>query len=100
MRPSREVYVGQDYAFELGGVRFRVIAPQNGGEGEDGILLWLPDHRVLFVGDLFGTLYPMFPNLYTVRGEKVRDPLDYVDALDLVLELDPEILVPTHFRKR
>jgi len=97
MRPTREVYVGQDYAFSLGGVDFRVIAPNNTGEGEDGILLWLPQQKILFVGDLFGTLYPMFPNLYTVRGEKYRDPLDYIDAMNLVLELSPEILVPTHF---
>jgi len=97
MRPTREVYVGQDYAFSLGGVDFRVIAPNNTGEGEDGILLWLPKQKILFVGDLFGTLYPMFPNLYTVRGEKYRDPLDYVDAMNLVLELSPEVLVPTHF---
>ena len=97
MRPTREVYVGQDYAFTLGGVDFRVIAPNNTGEGEDGLLLWLPQQKILFVGDLFGTLYPMFPNLYTVRGEKYRDPLDYVDAMNLVLKLSPEILVPTHF---
>ena len=97
MRPTREVYVGQDDVFTLGGVDFRVIAPNNTGEGEDGLLLWLPEQKILFVGDLFGTLYPMFPNLYTVRGEKYRDPLDYVDAMNLVLELSPEILVPTHF---
>ncbi len=87
MRPAREVYPGSNYEFELGGVKFVVIAPENTGEGEDGILLWLPQSRVLFTGDLFGTLYPMFPNLYTVRGEKYRDPLDYIDALDLVLSL-------------
>jgi len=97
MRPTREVYPGADYTFELGGVEFRVIAPENGGEGEDGLLLWLPQQKILFTGDLFGTLYPMFPNLYTVRGEKYRDLLDYIDALDLVLTLDPEIMVPTHF---
>ena len=97
LAPDRDVYVGQDYEFELGGVRFRVIALQNGGEGEDSLIVWLPDRKILFTGDLFGTLYPMFPNLYTVRGEKYRDPIDYVDALDLVLALEPEILVPTHF---
>lgn len=95
--PDRAVWPGQDYAFELGGVRFEVIAFENTGEGEDGVALWLPDQRVLFVGDLFGTLYPMFPNLYTVRGEKVRDPLDYIDACDRVLALRPEVLVPGHF---
>ena len=97
LEPDREVPTGQRYAFTQGDTRFEVIAPRNGGEGEDGLLVWLPEPRVLFVGDLFGTLYPMFPNLYTVRGEKVRDPLDYIDALDLVLELDPEVLVLGHF---
>ena len=95
---AREVYPGADYEFELGGVKFVVIAPENGGEGEDGILLWLPESRILFTGDLFGTLYPMFPNLYTVRGEKYRDPLDYIDALDLVLRLEPKVIAHSHFR--
>ncbi|MEZ4281143.1 MAG: MBL fold metallo-hydrolase [Myxococcota bacterium] len=98
IRPEREVYPGSDYRFELGGTEFVVIAPENGGEGEDGVLLWLPKERVLFTGDLFGTLYPMFPNLYTVRGEKYRDPLDYIDALDLVLALKPRIIGHSHFR--
>lgn len=98
IRPEREVYPGSNHEFELGGTQFVVIAPENTGEGEDGILLWLPKERVLFTGDLFGTLYPMFPNLYTVRGEKYRDPLDYIDALDLVLALKPKVIAHTHFR--
>lgn len=98
MRPTRPVFPGADYAFELGGVEFVVIAPENGGEGEDGILVWLPESRILFTGDLFGTLYPMFPNLYTVRGEKYRDPLDYIDALDIVLALRPVTIAHSHFR--
>jgi alkyl sulfatase BDS1-like metallo-beta-lactamase superfamily hydrolase len=98
MKPTRPVFPGSDYRFELGGVEFVVIAPENGGEGEDGLLVWLPESRILFTGDLFGTLYPMFPNLYTVRGEKYRDPLDYIDALDLVLELKPEVIAHSHFR--
>ncbi|MBY0401957.1 MBL fold metallo-hydrolase, partial [Myxococcota bacterium] len=96
--PKRLVYPGTNYEFELGGTKFVVIAPENTGEGEDGILLWLPKERVLFSGDLFGTLYPMFPNLYTVRGEKYRDPLDYIDALDVVLALKPLYIGHSHFR--
>lgn len=98
LKPDRPVYVGADYHFETGGVRFEVIALDNTGEGEDGLLVWLPDHGVLFTGDLFGPLYPMFPNLYSVRGEKYRDPLDYIAAMDVVLELDPEVLVTSHFK--
>lgn len=98
IQPKRLVYPGANYEFELGGTKFVVIAPENTGEGEDGVLLWLPKERVLFSGDLFGTLYPMFPNLYTVRGEKYRDPLDYIDALDEVLALKPLYIGHSHFR--
>ncbi|MFO0688437.1 MAG: MBL fold metallo-hydrolase [Myxococcota bacterium] len=98
IQPKRLVYPGTNYVFELGGTKFVVIAPENTGEGEDGVLLWLPKERVLFSGDLFGTLYPMFPNLYTVRGEKYRDPLDYIDALDVVLALKPLYIGHSHFR--
>lgn len=98
MAPTRPVFPGHDYRFTLGGVEFVVIAPENGGEGEDGVLVWLPESRILFTGDLFGTLYPMFPNLYTVRGEKYRDPLDYIDALDRVLALRPRTIAHSHFR--
>ena len=97
IEPTRLVYPGSDYRFELGGVRFEVIAPENTGEGEDGLLVWLPGQGILFTGDMFGPLYPMFPNLYTVRGEKMRDALDYVAALDQILALEPHLLLPSHF---
>ena len=97
IEPDRPVYVGQPYRFSLGEVDFEVIAMDNTGEGEDGLMVWLPKQKILFVGDMFGPLYPMFPNLYTVRGEKYRDALDYIDALDQILALEPEMLVSTHF---
>ena len=40
---------------------------------------------------------PMVPNLYTVRGEKVRDPIGYVNALDRLIALEPKMLLPAHF---
>ena len=97
--PSRLVPVSSGYSFEVGGVDFVAIAARNSAEGEDALLLWLPDHGILFSGDFFGPLYPMFPNLYTIRGEKLRDPLDYVDSLDRLLALRPrpKLLLPAHF---
>jgi alkyl sulfatase BDS1-like metallo-beta-lactamase superfamily hydrolase len=95
--PTRTVDVHEDHAFELGGIRFQVIAAEGSAEGEDALLLWLPDHKILLTGDFYGCLYPMVPNLYTVRGEKVRDPLDYIAALDRLTELRPAMLLPAHF---
>ena len=82
--------------FELGGKRFEVLHTP-GAEGVDSISLWLPNEQILFTGDFFGPIFPMFPNLTTIRGEKFREPVPYLRSLDLVLELDPRMVVPSHF---
>jgi len=97
VEPTRLVDVHEDYDFEVGGVRFQAIAAEGSAEGEDALLLWLPDHGILFTGDFYGCLYPMVPNLYTVRGEKIREPLGYVAALDRLIALQPSMLLPAHF---
>jgi alkyl sulfatase BDS1-like metallo-beta-lactamase superfamily hydrolase len=83
------------YSFTLGGVEFQVIAAP-GAEGADNIVLWLPQQKILFTGDFFGPQFPQFPNIFTMRGEKVRKPMEYVRSLDKLLLLDPEIVVPSH----
>ena len=95
--PTRTVDVDEDHDFELGGVRFQVLAAENSAEGEDAVLLWLPDHELVFTGDFYGCLFPMVPNLYTVRGEKTRDPIGYVQALDRLIALEPAMILPAHF---
>ncbi|MDE0270331.1 MAG: MBL fold metallo-hydrolase [Gammaproteobacteria bacterium] len=95
--PDIEVAEGDVYAFTLGGVRFEAIATAGGAEGDDNLVLWLPDQRLLFSGDFFGPLFPMVPNLFTLRGEKFRDPLAYVRSLDRLIELGPEMVLPSHF---
>ncbi|MFP6663044.1 MAG: MBL fold metallo-hydrolase [Deltaproteobacteria bacterium] len=84
------------YAFEVGGRRFEVIHTP-GAEGSDSISVWLPQDKILFTGDLFGPLFPMWPNLNTLRGEKIRQAMPYIDSLNRVLSLEPEMLVPSHF---
>ena len=84
------------HAFELGGVRFEVIHTP-GAEGRDNVCVWLPGRRVLFSGDFFGPIFPMWPNLYTIRGEPIREALPYVDSLNTVLALRPDVIVPSHF---
>ncbi|XP_023348024.1 uncharacterized protein LOC111716758 isoform X2 [Eurytemora carolleeae] len=39
-----------------------------------------------------------FPNLYAIRGTMHRDTLQWVEALDLMIQLEPDILVPQHTR--
>ena len=58
-----------------------------GGETTDSLVIWLPDSRTAFTGNLFGPLFGHVPNLVTMRGDRYRDALTYVDSLELVLGL-------------
>jgi alkyl sulfatase BDS1-like metallo-beta-lactamase superfamily hydrolase len=95
--PTKFVDDGEVYAFEQGGVRFEVL-PTPGAEGADNICLWLPDQKILFTGDTLGPLFPQFPNVFTMRGEKVRKPIESVHTLDRLIALEPEVVVPSHFK--
>lgn len=81
--------------FEQGGVRFEVL-PTPGAEGADNLCLWLPDQGILFSGDFFGPIFSQFPNIFTMRGEKVRKPIEYIASLERQIELEPEMIVPSH----
>jgi alkyl sulfatase BDS1-like metallo-beta-lactamase superfamily hydrolase len=83
------------HAFELGGRRFELYATP-GGETTDSLVVWLPEERTVFTGNLFGPLFGHVPNLYTVRGDKYRSAIAYVHAVDRVIGLDPEVLITGH----
>jgi glyoxylase-like metal-dependent hydrolase (beta-lactamase superfamily II)/dienelactone hydrolase len=79
------------YEFELGGIQFHVL--HTPGETPDHATVWIPQYKAVFVGDNF---YRSFPNLYTLRGSQPRWALDYVQSLNKVLALKPEIMLPSH----
>jgi alkyl sulfatase BDS1-like metallo-beta-lactamase superfamily hydrolase len=79
------------YEFELGGVKFEVFSTP--GETPDHATVWIPKYKAAFIGDNF---YASFPNIYTLRGTKPRWALDYVNSLNKVLALKPEIVLPSH----
>ena len=95
VEPSITVHNGQPYSFSQGGVDFEVLALP-GAEGADNIVLWLPQTKTLLSGDFFGPLFPQFPNIFTMRGEKIRKPIEYINSLDRVIALGPEMIVPSH----
>ena len=94
--PSTFVDDHSEYRFTLGETEF-VVLPTPGAEGEDNVVLWLPESRALFSGDFFGPLFPMVPNLFTLRGERFRDPMAYVDSLNTLIDLKPAVIYPSHF---
>lgn len=63
------------------------------GETDDQIVVYMPKEEVLFAADNF---YKSFPNIYTIRGTTTRDANQWVSSLDLMRNLRPKYLVPSH----
>jgi alkyl sulfatase BDS1-like metallo-beta-lactamase superfamily hydrolase len=90
-----DLLVDRRHAFEQGGRRFELIATP-GGESLDAIVVWLPQERVLFSGNLFGPVFRAVPNLSTIRGDKPRSVQRYLTSLDTARQLSAELLVTGH----
>ena len=52
-----------------------------GGETIDSTVVWLPDRGIAFVGNVFSALFGHFPNLVTLRADRLRFALPFVDAV-------------------
>ncbi|HSB09738.1 MAG TPA: MBL fold metallo-hydrolase [Blastocatellia bacterium] len=79
------------YEFTLGGVKFEVYRAPS--ETYDHLMVWIPQYKALFTGDLY---YESFPNIYTLRGTPPRWALDYVNSLNKALAFKPDIVLPSH----
>ena len=67
-----------------------------GGETIDSLVVWLADDRVALVGNMFSALFGHFPNLVTLRGDRPRSALAFVDSVQRVIDLEPEVLLLGH----
>jgi alkyl sulfatase BDS1-like metallo-beta-lactamase superfamily hydrolase len=67
-----------------------------GGETIDSLVVWLPEDRVALVGNMFSALFGHFPNLVTVRGDRMRSALAFADSVQRVIDLEPEVLLLGH----
>ncbi len=65
-------------------------------EAPDEIVMYLPDSRVLLSAEV--DQGPTLPNIHTLRGAKFRDPVAWVNSLDLLREYRAEYMVPSHGR--
>jgi alkyl sulfatase BDS1-like metallo-beta-lactamase superfamily hydrolase len=98
--PTREVapdlLIGDEgHAFDLGGRRFEIVWTP-GGETRSAVVVWLPDERIAVVGNLFGPLFGNQPNLNTLRGDKPRSALEFVESVRKVRGLEPELILTGH----
>ena len=95
-RPTPTITFADRYTFALGGRHFELIGCP-GAETEDSMLIWLPEEGICFTGNVFGALFGHFPNLVTIRGDRHRDALRYVETLDCLIALEAETLLVGHF---
>lgn len=96
--PPEPVLTGSfidSHAFELGGRRFELYSTP-GGETTDALVVWLPEQRTVFIGNLMGPFFGHVPNLYTLRGDKIRSALTFIHSLDRVIDLGPQTLINGH----
>ncbi|HET6737133.1 alkyl sulfatase dimerization domain-containing protein [Mycobacterium sp.] len=83
------------HAFELGGRRFELYSTP-GGETTDASAVWMPEHRIAFIGNLMGPFFGHVPNLYTLRGDKIRSAMQFIHSVDRVIGLEPDTLINGH----
>ena len=82
-----------EFSLDISGVKMELVYVA--GESSDQLYVWLPDDETLLIGD---NIYSIFPNIYTLRGAVYRDPMNYVNALDKMILLKPEHMVPSHVK--
>lgn len=90
-----DIVFGDTYAFECGDRRMECISVP-GGETIDALVVWLPDDGVALVGNMFSALFGHIPNLVTMRGDRMRSALAFVDSVQRVIDLQPEMLLLGH----
>jgi alkyl sulfatase BDS1-like metallo-beta-lactamase superfamily hydrolase len=94
--PEPTTTFDEHHTVTVGGRAFE-LSWTPGGETTDSVVVWLPDDRTLFTGNLFGPLFGHVPNLMTIRGDRYRDPILYIESLNTVLGYGPELLITGHF---
>jgi alkyl sulfatase BDS1-like metallo-beta-lactamase superfamily hydrolase len=90
-----DLLVDELYVFELGGRKFEIHWTP-GGETRAAVIVWLPDEKIAVVGNLLGPLFGNQPNLNTIRGDKPRSALQFVDSVEKLRALDPELVLTGH----
>jgi alkyl sulfatase BDS1-like metallo-beta-lactamase superfamily hydrolase len=97
--PTKEVppdlLIDERHAFELGGRRFELIWTP-GGETRSALIVWLPSEKIALVGNLFGPIFGNQPNLNTIRGDKPRSALQFIESIAMLRALRPELVLTGH----
>jgi alkyl sulfatase BDS1-like metallo-beta-lactamase superfamily hydrolase len=90
-----DILVDRTYSFDQGGRRFELIhAPE--GETVDNLIVWMPDEKVAFTGNLVGPVWLSMPFFCTIRGDKPRLVWNTLKSLEKLKSLDAEVIITGH----
>jgi len=89
--PIPDITFEERLDLEVDGLQLELIAAP--GETIDSMIAWLPEHRIALISNLLGPLFPHFPNLNTLRGDRYRFVEPYLESVCKLRALQPEMLV-------
>ncbi|MGB1439115.1 MAG: alkyl sulfatase dimerization domain-containing protein [Luminiphilus sp.] len=84
--------VGDRLQTEIAGITLDIMHVPS--EAPDELAIYLPEDNILIDTEVLQG--PTFPNVYTLRGTKFRDPAVWVRSIDRLRALKADHLVPTH----
>ncbi|MGP0029055.1 MAG: alkyl sulfatase dimerization domain-containing protein [Acidimicrobiales bacterium] len=91
-KPDPDLTFDRRLGLRVGELDLELIATP-GGETIDSCVVWLPQHGICLISNLVGPLFPHFPNLNTLRGDRYRFVEPYLAAIRTVRGLEPSMLV-------
>lgn len=90
-----DLQIDRTHSFEVGKRRFELIsAPE--GETVDNLIVWLPDDRIAFTGNIVGPVWLSMPFFCTLRGDKPRAVWSTLKSLRTLRDLGAEIVITGH----
>jgi alkyl sulfatase BDS1-like metallo-beta-lactamase superfamily hydrolase len=93
--PERLTLIGDHHTFEIGGRRFDLHSFAS-GETLDGLVVWLPAERTLFVGNFMGALYGALPHFSTIRGDRARSVATFIKDIQRLIDFGAELMITGH----
>ena len=91
-KPVPDLTFDDRLELSVGSLELELLATP-GGETVDSCVVWLPQHGICLISNLLGPLFPHFPNLNTLRGDRYRLVEPYLAAIRRVRRLRPSMLV-------
>ncbi|GAL18712.1 alkyl sulfatase [Vibrio maritimus] len=88
--PNYEVEHGE--VKNIGGMDVKFFTQDIDTDSQYQIVAWFPEKRIAMNNIIWG----WFPNLYSLRGGDFRNPTLWKNAVDTLIELEPEVLLSTH----